>query len=564
MDDLPGTLERLTARLEFLERRVEALEHPSAAPVAPVAQILAAQSAVETGEGISLASAGAFSVLGKAMLGIAGAYVLRAVAESGSVPKTAIAAIAIAYAIGWMVWAARVKGGEWFASATYAGTSALILAPMLWELTLRFNVLPPAITAAVLAGFVVAATVLAWKRDLAPVFWVANVTAAVAALALAIGTHQLTPFIAALLLMALICEYAAEHNHEMSLRPLVAVAADLGVWALIFIYTGPQMARAGYPELATAKLLLPGCLLFLIYAVSVAFRTVVQRQKITVFETGQAIAAFLLAAVSLLYFEPQGAALLVGVVCLLLAAGGYAAAFALFSEAEASRNFHVFATWSALLFLAGCALTLPSLGVAACLAVAAVAATVLGARLGHRTLEFHGLLYLVAAAIASGLLGYALQSLAGTLPAAPGLAVWLASASALACYALGKPGAEGGWSQQGLRLLTAALAACALAALAVKGLLGLAALGLTVDVHHIAFARTLTICALALALAYAGSHLRRTELTRLAYAALGLVAVKLLLEDLRHGQLAYIAASIFLFAVTLLVVPRLARMGKKA
>ena len=99
-----------------------------------------------------------FPVLGKAMLGIAGAYLLRAVAESSSLPKTAVAAAGIAYALGWLVWAARTRGGARFASAIYACTSALILAPMLWELTLRFNVLPAAVAAGVLCGFVVAAS----------------------------------------------------------------------------------------------------------------------------------------------------------------------------------------------------------------------------------------------------------------------------------------------------------------------------------------------------------------------------------------------------------------------
>ena len=110
------------------------------------------------------------------MLGIAGAYLLRAVAESSSLPKTAVAAVAIAYALGWLVWASRVKAGDWLAGTTYACTSALILAPMLWELTLRFNVLPASVSAAVVCGFVLAASALAWKRDFAPVLWVANVT----------------------------------------------------------------------------------------------------------------------------------------------------------------------------------------------------------------------------------------------------------------------------------------------------------------------------------------------------------------------------------------------------
>ena len=43
-----------------------------------------------------------------------------------------------------------------------------------------------------------------------------------------------------------------------------------------------------------------------------------------------------------------------------------------------------------------------------------------------------------------------------------------------------------------------------------------------------------------------------------------LVAVKLIFEDLRQGHLGFVAASIFLFAITLIAVPRIARMGEKA
>jgi hypothetical protein len=47
------------------------------------------------------------------------------------------------------------------------------------------------------------------------------------------------------------------------------------------------------------------------------------------------------------------------------------------------------------------------------------------------------------------------------------------------------------------------------------------------------------------------------ELTRIGYAALMLVAVKLMVEDLRLGHLEFTAASIFLFAITLIAVPRM-------
>jgi len=59
-----------------------------------------------------------------------------------------------------------------------------------------------------------------------------------------------------------------------------------------------------YPALSAAGLILPGCLLFMIYGVSVAVRTTQLGQKISIFETGQAMVAFLLAASSVLYFEP--------------------------------------------------------------------------------------------------------------------------------------------------------------------------------------------------------------------------------------------------------------------
>src|ERR1019366_5616847 len=171
----------------------------------------------------------------------------------------------------------------------------------------------------------IAASALAWKRDIASVFWVANVTAASVALALSIATHEMAPFIAALLLMVVICEFAAGRNREPSVRPVVALAADLGVWALIFIYSSAPGTRPDYPALGTAALLAPGFTLFLIYGTSVIFKTAVNK-KITVYETVQTMIAFLLAVAGLLYFEP-GDAIALGAFCLVLSAAGYAAVF---------------------------------------------------------------------------------------------------------------------------------------------------------------------------------------------------------------------------------------------
>jgi len=476
----------------------------------------------------------------------------------------AIAAIAIAYAALWLVWAARAADDEWLAGATYACTSALILAPMLWELTLNFKVLSAPAAAAIVAGYVALGAALGFERRLAHIFWVVGLAGTQIALALSIATHDMAPFIMALLSMGALAEFAASRGRALGVRPLVAAAADLGAWALIFIYSGPQNARVDYTALGASALVTLPCALFAIYGVSVASRTVLFRQRITVFETGQVMAAFLLAASGVLCFGGGAGATALGVVCLVVAAASYAAAWGLFVNAPDQRNFKVFATWGVALFVAGGFLCLPPLWLAICLGAAAVVAAYLGARLGRLTLEFHALVYLGAAAVASGLLEYAARALALAFPAFPGWGVGVVSVCAVLCYADARPGANQLWQKQFLHIVTASLAVAATAALFVSVAVRLAALAVHPEAHHLAFIRTLILCALALALAYAGPRWRRMELTRIGYALLVLVAAKLLFEDLRVGHLGFIAASIFLFALTLIAVPRLARTGKRA
>jgi hypothetical protein len=564
MNDLPDALMRLEARVETLEQRVYALEHPAGAQSEITAQVASSPpAAVTDDEHPAALTTGVFSVMGRAMLGIAGAYLLRAVAESSSLPKTAVAAAAIVYALGWLAWASRVKAGDWLVGTTYACTSALILAPMLWELTLRFKVLPATASAAVVCGFVLAASVLAWKRNFAPVLWVSNLTAVAIALSLAIASHQILPFIAVLLLMMLINEYAASRDRESGVRVLVALAADAAIWALFYIYSSPEGTRADYPPLSLAALLAPGLGLFFIFGLSLLYRTVLKRKTITVFETIETTIAFLLAAFSLIYFGPPASAVALGAFCVVLSGAGYAAAFVYFDNAHERRNYLVFACWSAALLLAGSLLCLPRGWQPVWLSFAAIAATFASSRLQRMALELHGMAYLLVAAWISGMLNEVFDTLAWTLPGAPGMSVCIVSVGAVLCYAAIRPCQEKGRIRQVLAIVFAALAIAALAALIVQGLAWLMALKVIPGAHHLAFIRTFTVCAAAIALAYSGAHWRRMELTRIGYAALALLAVKLVLEDLRHGHLAFIAGSIFLFAITLIVVPRVARTGQK-
>jgi hypothetical protein len=303
--------------------------------------------------------------------------------------------------------------------------------------------------------------------------------------------------------------------------------------------------------------------LFTVYGVSVAIKTAFFGRQITVFETMQITIAFLLAASSLLYFGPPGSTTILGISCLVLSATTYATVFGILDRIQERRNYHVFLTWSAALLLSGCLLCLPTSWASAALAATAVAAAFLGVRLNRFSLQLHGLAYLLAAAAVSGLLNYAFLALAGALPAAPSMSICVVSACAVLCYAAGEFRLDETWSRQLLHIAFALLALAAASALLVEGLMALTALSVNPGAHHLAFIRTLTICLAALGLAFAGAHWRRMELTRIGYATLVLIAAKLVLEDLRHGHLEFIAASIFVFAVTLIAVPRIARMGHR-
>lgn len=181
-------------------------------------------------------------------------------------------------------------------------------------------------------------------------------------------------------------------------------------------------------------------------------------------------------------------------------------------------------------------------------------------------LELHALAFLLVAAAGSGLLNWIASELAGTVPGSPGIAIYLIMICAIACYEgvahnRDARNRDEEWRQQALAIAFAVLAAGTATALFVHALTGVVTLKLVPGAHHLALIRTLTVCTAAIWLVFGGARWGRAELTKIGYATLALLVVKLVVEDLRHGQLAYIAASIAFFAITLIVVPRVARMG---
>jgi hypothetical protein len=564
MNDLPGKLERLTDRLNALERRVTVLESPFqalatrslAAPDTPVPSLLPDSTPLSL-------SGGTFTVLGKSLLGIAGAYLLRAVEQSTDLPKLGVAGVALIYAVIWLIWAARSPRDRWFESTVFACTSAAILAPMLWELTLTFRVLRPEGAAALLVGYVAVASALAWKRDRAPVVSVAYLSSIAAAFALSLGTQALLPFTAVTFSIVALCELAALRDRRTGARMIAAVAADVMIWAILFIYTGPQSSRTSYPALGTLSLVTPAMVLFVMVAAGVIVKTVSFRKQISPFETVQTTIAFVLAAVGFSWLVPRGIVFL-GWACLGLSVFVSVMCFQLFARREEPRNFFVFAWWAFALFVSGALVGLTGASQIILLATGAVCATLLGVRMARPVLQYQGLLLLLLVAGISGAARFATDCLIGTIPDRFPWSLLIIAISAGICYVLPRPADDESRRPQVLRLITGFLIVSAIGAILAQGLASLIGLAIPPGAHHIALVRTGVICFLALMLAFSGRRWRRPELTGISYAALVVVTLKLLVEDLRNPRLEFIAASIFLVAGTLLVVPRISRLPRRS
>jgi hypothetical protein len=562
MNESPGALELLASRVDELEKRVRALEHPREAGASAVAQSAVFSHAASPVDASFLQAGTLFSTLGRAMLGIAGAYLLRAVAQAGLMPKAAVAGAGIAYAAAWLVWAARSKASG-FIQMVYACTSALILVPMLWEVTLYFQAFSPIVAAGVLAAFAVLATVLVWGGETARLAWIAHGSAAMAAVALALATHHVLPFVYLLLLVVLLDEYAKTTSVRHGLAAAVSLTADAAIWGMIFIYTGPQNSRGEYPGLSPAALILPACLLFAINGTGVAIRVIAREHRIRVFDVIQTMIAFLLAVASVLYFaQPRGTVIL-GASCLVLSGLLYVAVFARRQKLAEPRSVRVFQMWSAALLLAGALWALPRSGGVVALACAGVAAYLLATRMNATMLGLHGAVFLTTAAGISALPEYVAGVLAGSLPGRPAASFVIVVCCAAVTFVAARGAEAGSWQRQALEFIPALVATCGLTALLARGVLAGTASVISLDAHHVAFLRTLTVSLVALALAFAGSRVGRAALTQLAYVALAFVAAKLVFEDLRHGRMEFISGSIFLFAMTLIAVPRLVRLGAR-
>jgi hypothetical protein len=565
VDETASILKQLEESVRKLEIRISALEGQSQ-PQSP-GKLTIAHQPIEREQPRSPAiefpcpdtPAAAVSVFGKAVLVIAGAYLLRAVAESGSVPQLPVIIVAILYAWLWMIWAARVHASSRFASVTYGITSVVILSPLLWESTVRFRILSPVSSAVVLVAFVVLALALAWRNDLEAILWMAFLGTAVTAFALIIATHELVPLTTAIFAVALLSESVACLKQQVSGRAVPAIAADLALLLFVDVMTSSGGVPQGYQP-APSGFIAGLCLALLAtYGGSIAIRTFVFSKTIAFLEIAQGSLAFVLAVFGAGRATRGSADPAFGASFLILAGVCYWAALSRFGAAPHTRNRRVFGIWAAALLLAGSRLLLPANLQVPFLCVAGILAAFLYARTEKMSLRLHMPLFLATATVLSGLTSYVAGALAKTVPAAADGRVLIVAVSAALCYLIAAHKPQNKVSHRVLAVFPALLAAVAVAAIAVSIIVWFATGRLELVASRLSVVRTIVNCALALTFGVAGYRWKRVELGWVAYTAVAFGTLKLLFEDLRIGNAASLVVSLLFYGLVLILLPRLTR-----
>lgn len=572
--ELRDRVESLQLQVRCLADRVCALEAAAGVPEAreeeeapPAVEPAAASRSpggVEAGLGI-------VALVGRTILALAGAYLIRALTDAGMISPLAGVVLGLGYALAWYALADRAGRRGERANASFHGLAGgLIAYPLLWETSTRLGLVAPAAALAALVGVFAAGTAVAARHRLGFLAWVGTLLALGTGSGLLLSTHELLGAVLALLVVALLHEGLAFRGLWHELRWPVALVLDGAVFVLVWLAGRAEGLPEGYPPVSAPAAVATSLALPTLYLVSIAARTLRQDRPVSPFEVLQGAAALALGfgGAARLVAAHGGTGAGLGVAMLVLGTLCYVVAFAFVERREGpATNFYFYCSAAFLLTLLGSRMFLGTAGRALLWCALALLASWLGRGFDRMTLRYHGAAYVWAAGLASGLLGDASRGLLGDPrggfppPAAAGL---VAAAAALVCAGiLGGDRAAHGWRRvpHGLMAAWASFAAAGILA----GMLARALAGATAPAPpaSVATLRTGILAVLAVVLALLARRFALVELSWLVYPVLALGGFKLLAEDVPVGHAAAVFLSFVLYGAALIAAPRLLRSPTK-
>jgi len=569
--DLHARIVALESALSRVEGRLAVLEKGRAAlPVrAWEDEEAEAPAEVTDGQPQPQPAGGLMGLAGIAFLVLGGAFFIRAITDSGTVPQGVGVGLGLLYAVVWMIVADRSKTGA--GAVLFTLLALAIVHPLLWESTTAFKALTPGAAAWILMAAASLLMAVAWRKSLQKTAWAVTLASLVLGLALMFATKAIEAFSAVFLVFGIGMLWLTSSRRWQELRWPTALFAD---WAMIlmavFITANPADVPEGFRNLSVALVLLLCVGLALFYIGSFAVRILRRERAPSAFEIGQTAAVLVagfggaarVAHVKGFGVEPFG----LGALAAALLCYGLAFAFVEKHE-EGASNFAYFTSLALAFMLIGSPMALPAGALPFTYGALGLVCAGLGSRYGRNSLVAHAAVYLSAAFLVSGGLGGALKAFAASAaPQLPPMGLQailiLLAMAATHLFLVTRDGHQalplrhraasftiGAWAVLGLGAFIVALGARLLGQLAS-------------DPGALATLRTVILSATTVGLAVAARKYPVSEIGWLVKPVLVLTGLKFLVEDLPKGRPLTLFLAFTCFGAALLLAPRM--MKEKA
>jgi len=545
---------RLGERIDQLERRLAGLPAPAMFPTWPEGEPRlpgVPPAGAETTRWITL--------LGRSCVVLGGAFLIRALTDSRVVPLGAGVALGMLFAAAWVFFSHRAGASGATLSAGFHGvTAALIAYPLILETTARLGAMSDPVAALTLIGFTALLLLASWRDRLGWLAWIGILPCLLTTLVLVRATHGRAEYTAVLLVLAAATFWLVDRPQWGGLRWIVAGGLDLVVLRAVLTSTPPLLATS---------LALAGLSLALVFS-----RTAALSRPVDTFEALQTLAGLVIGLAGALRASVQAGygpgPVAAGVIAASLLALVFAAGVVP-RRGNRDLDFLFYATLSVGLLAFGLALLTSGEARGVLWAVLALLTALLGRRRHPGSLWSFAALLAWGGALSSELMRGIWQALASRGPAAGPLA----SPGSLAVLALvvlaylatvppPRLAVDIGPSWGSPRVPAAVLlflGSAGLAAIVVRALCPF-----TADLARLATARTVVAVAVALSLALVLRRLACPELKWIAYLALVLGGVVLVVQGLPSGRPLLLLISFVVYGAGLIAVPRLAPPGREA
>ena len=563
--NLEERVDRLTGLVRDLEQRVSDLENRPLHAEPHWEEVEEEETEPRRNPPPSWAT-GLPAIVGRTIMVLGGAFLLRAVTETGALPDGAGIAVGLVYAVLWTWMADRAVRAGHHIDATFHGIATTVIAfPLLWEASTRFSVLEPWASGGAVVAFGGLLLGVAWFRGLGPLAWVATLAATGTGVGLIFATQSLTPYALALFILAAASLAASFHRGWLVLRWPAALALDVLVLLAMLL-----LGKKNYEWLEPGTVAAVQLALTILYLGILAVRTLVLGHAMKVFGVVQSLAVlavgfegarYVLTSINVDVVMFSLAASALGVGCWLVCV------LRLDKRPDQRVNLAWYTTLGSILIVLGLwRLVPPALGGLPWVLLALAGAW--GGTQDHReAVRWNTAVLVLAAAAGSGLAVGAGLSFGAANPNIwfhlnpPAYAV--TALSLAAWFILRKNAGEGrsslDWTLPGLALLITGAVGSGATVIEFLGPLIAGVPGDSADLGALAVLRTGVLVLSSVLLGWIGRSRERMEIVWTVYLILAVAACKIAVEDLPNGRPVTLFLTLVLFGGALIVVPRLVK-----